>query len=330
MKEFAYQAYSRRFKEPLRTAKGKWVHREGILLRVIEGDRVGYGEVSPLVEFGTETFAEAEAYFANHLKSFDLDEGVPKNLPCCAFGLSTALRNLNEKTIGGDRDFEVAGLLPAGNGAEAELDKKLSLGYRVFKWKVGVASVSEEQAIFKKLAAQLPTGGRLRLDANAAWSMATFKQWLKFLKEASEVVEFIEQPLAVGLEAEMLAARAEFGIEIALDESFNGVDGDRCFDEWPGICVIKAPLLGEVGYVQSRLESLADRVVLSSVFETDIGFLNTLSLAKALPKLELALGFDTLCFSDALGNRQGGAVIHASELAKLDMERVWEANGHLI
>lgn len=330
MISFAYQSYTRRFKPPLRTANGVWGHREGVLLRVSEGDRVGYGEVLPLPEFGTETLLEAEAYLAERLGSFDTDTVVPDSLPCCAFGLSAALCDLRSERVGMDRDFEVAGLLPAGRAAEAVLAEKLALGYRVFKWKVGLASVNEEQAIFKKLAAQLPSGGCLRLDANAAWSLDSLNQWLEFLKEWAAVVEFIEQPLAVGMEAEMLVARAASGIEIALDESLNGAGAEGWLNEWPGVCVIKAPLMGELNGLQLRLEPLSERVVLSSVFETDIGFLNTMRLAAALPELKLAMGFDTLQFSDALGNRKGGAVIRASELKELDMKRVWKAKSHLV
>ena len=71
-------------------------------------------------------------------------------------------------------------------------------------------------------------------------------------------------------------------------------------------------------------------MVLSSVFETGIGFLNTMVLAGALPKVNLAMGFDTLQFSDALGGRKEGAVIAASDLVALNPEEIWNANRHLI
>ena len=155
-------------------------------------------------------------------------------------------------------------------------------------------------------------------------------EWLEFLKGWVDVVEFVEQPLAPGLEAAMLAARAESGIEIALDESLNGAGAARWLGEWPGVLVVKAPLMGDFARLQTQLEPLAERVVLSSVFETGIGFLNTMVLAGALPKLNLALGFDTLQFLDALGGRKDGAVIAASDCMELNPEEIWNANRHLI
>ena len=44
----------------------------------------------------------------------------------------------------GGAEYDVAGLLPASEAASALLEK-LSKGYRVFKWKVGVEAVSKER-----------------------------------------------------------------------------------------------------------------------------------------------------------------------------------------
>ena len=327
MREFRYESYSRRFDRPLRTARGEWAVREGYLLRIREGDRVGYGEVAPLPEFGTETLAEAEAYLVALPAGGEWE--LPEHLRCCAFGMSAALAGLKGAMALPDRNFEVAGLLPAGEGAESVLEEKRSGGYDVFKWKVGVEAAAREMAVFERLTDRLPKGGRLRLDANGAWSLELLGEWLEFLKGRVDVVEFVEQPLAPGLEAEMMAARAESGIEIALDESLNGAGAARWLGEWPGVLVVKAPLMGDMARLQAQLEPVAERVVLSSVFETGIGFLNTLVLAGALPKLNFALGFDTLQFSDALGGRKEGAVIAASDLVALNPEEIWNANRHL-
>ena len=148
-------------------------------------------------------------------------------------------------------------------------------------------------------------------------------------REAAPWAQVMVVPVAWVAEAEMMAARAESGIEIALDESLNGAGAARWLGEWPGVLVVKAPLMGDMARLQAQLEPVAERVVLSSVFETGIGFLNTLVLAGALPKLNFALGFDTLQFSDALGGRKEGAVIAASDLVALNPEEIWNANRHL-
>jgi O-succinylbenzoate synthase len=293
----------------------------------MDGASVGYGEVAPLPEFGSETLEEAR------LGLLDLaahpEAALRNGLPCCAFGLSAALENLKEQGWKAAQNYAVAGLLPAGEAAVAALNEKSKSGYGSFKWKVGVHDASFEQAIFDALVAQLPQRGRLRLDANGAWSPETLGSWLDFLKPRKEQVEFIEQPLAVGAEAAMLLARAESGIEIALDESLNGSDGARWLAEWPGVLVVKAALMGERGSLIELLGPRAGRVVLSSVFETGIGFLNTLSLADALPDLKLALGFDTLHFSDGLCGRNASAAISGATRATIDPDAIWRRNDHL-
>ena len=69
-------------------------------------------------------------------------------------------------------------------------------------------------------------------------------------------------------------------------------------------------------------------MVLSSVFETGVGLLNSLALGDALPEMNRALGFDTLHFSDGLEGRSEGAVIRASEIAQMNPESIWKRNSH--
>jgi o-succinylbenzoate synthase len=53
-----HRIYRRAFQAPVRTAHGSWTQREGILLRLRSQDgTVGFGEVAPIPDFGTETLA---------------------------------------------------------------------------------------------------------------------------------------------------------------------------------------------------------------------------------------------------------------------------------
>lgn len=321
-------AYGRTFVNPLETSRGVWSLREGLIVRIEAESGVGFGEVAPLPEFGTEDLKAAEM----GLKKF-ISEGKIlglEGLPCCNFGVSAALAqargmfSTNEK-----REYSVAGLLPAGTSALEVLKTKLEAGYETFKWKVGVAPIAEEQALFESLIDSLSLGQRLRLDANAGWTEAEFAEWLAFLKPRAKWVEFIEQPLAVGAEARMLKGRDVSGIEIALDESLNGESADTHLAEWPGALVVKAMLMGDCQVLRDRLDLLSDRVVLSSVFETGVGLVNVLSLADALPSLKYALGFDTLAFSDSLSGRCESSRIRMTDRAEINLEQLWTGIRHL-
>ncbi len=327
MLEIAYQPYLRRFDRPLLTSGGEWAERRGFLLRVCEGGRVGYGEVAPLPGFGTESCEAAEVFLRGLVKNPELEAGA--DLPCCAFALSAARAQLVAGVAESGRAYAVSGLLPAGEEAIRALHDKMGEGFRNFKWKVGVEAPVEEQAIFERLVDGLPSDVRFRLDANGGWSQEVMTDWLDFLKRWGDRIEYVEQPLAPGGEREMLSARADSGIEIALDESLNGGEGVRCMDAWPGVLVVKAPLMGDFGSLINRLRPLSERVVLSSVFETGVGLLNSLALADALPEMNRALGFDTLQFSDGLEGRRAGALIGASELAPMNAELIWKRNRQL-
>ena len=51
--ELAIRRYALPFRSPLRTARGAWTVREGILIRVTGADgRLGYGEIAPIQGFG--------------------------------------------------------------------------------------------------------------------------------------------------------------------------------------------------------------------------------------------------------------------------------------
>lgn len=123
------------FRTPLRTAHGQWREREGLLIRVEdEAGRIGYGEIAPLPEFGTETLAEAEAVcqgFGGRIGA-DVLAAVPERFGCVRFAVGCALegaaqwaereaqsarRNTGgaprEERSGGSRDAEVERDVPA-------------------------------------------------------------------------------------------------------------------------------------------------------------------------------------------------------------------------
>ncbi|HMD60847.1 MAG TPA: o-succinylbenzoate synthase, partial [Opitutaceae bacterium] len=269
---FAYRRYSIAFRAPVRTARGLWRTRDGLLLRVGRPDgSAGYGEAAPVPSSGTESLDDAEA-FCRALGD-RVDGGVLSRVP---LGLAT-LRNAVACAMSGGAErplhasLGVAALLPAGRAALSEAPTKAEAGFRVFKWKVGVGAADDEMALLDDLIAALPAASRIRLDANGAWNVRTAERWLS--RSAERPVEFVEQPVAPepkGADDQLAGLSADYPVPIALDESIRG-DGDvgRWLDAgWTGYFVVKPSLLGDVGGVLGRLAAAQSRVVFSSALET--------------------------------------------------------------
>jgi o-succinylbenzoate synthase len=334
VRRFSFQMYQRAFVRPLRTARGAWTVREGFIVRVEDDLGVGYGEVAPISEFGTETIEAAGDFLRRLEQSPELaaDAVALAALPCCAFAISSAIGALSPLPAV-RRDYRVAALLPAGPAAVATAPFKAQHGFEVFKWKIGVEVPEVEQALFSELDRLLPKGATFRLDANGGLSLAELEAWLDFLQRHRDRIEYIEQPLPVGQEVEMAGCAAASGIAIALDESVHGVDGLRWLTPgaWAGPLVIKPALMGDSQQLLERLRPVARQVVFSSVFETQIGVENTLHLADQIPKLNRIFGFDTNgAFADHLCSLRSSVSLDVAGRDVYTPDLIWKQLPHLI
>lgn len=321
----AYRRYCRKFRRPLRTAHGDWVEREGFIVRVESDTGVGYGEVAPISEFGTETLERA----GNFLEQWAADPIIhPSGLPCCHFAVTAALQQSQQSVATVPRDYVVAGLLPAGPDALSLAEVKLAAGYRTLKWKIGVLPFEAEKEVLEELLRLFPEGAVLRLDANGGLDRAIFDKWLEVLGPSAGQIDYLEQPLAPGEEGEMAELSKSSGIPIALDESLNLPGRERWLmpGAWAGPLVIKSLLMGNVSVLMEQLQPLARQLVVSSVFETGIGLEAALGLADALPESKHAIGFDTLdTFDDALTPLQSSAQIRAKDRNSYTGEQIWNS-----
>lgn len=324
----AYRPYRREFLKPLVTAHGEWTEREGFLVRLESESGVGYGEIAPIPEFGTETMARA----ANFLQQWADDPIImPSGLPCCHFALSSALQQLKQPIGPAVRDYTVAGLLPAGVEALARVREKVAAGYTVLKWKIGVAAFEEERELLLDLLKLMPERVSLRLDANGGLGPGSFRDWLALVSAHRERIEYLEQPMPPGDEGLMQELSEKFRIPVALDESLNMPDRERWLlpDAWRGPLVIKPLLMGNISVLCEQLKPLAGQLVFSSVFETGIGLSLALNLADALPSTKHAIGFDTLsAFGDDLCGLSASPQIATEDRTALDPEAIWNRLPH--
>ncbi len=243
-----------------------------------------------------------------------------------------------QNTVGAQRNsagagcmsLPVAALLPAGREALAAVAAKAELGFRVFKWKVGVGDNDEELGLLDDLLARLPGGARLRLDANSAWDRRRAERWLE--RCAERPIEFVEQPIAPtarGADDLLLGLAGDFPTPLALDESLvHDGDVERWLAAgWPGVFVVKPALLGDPAAVCAQLVQAKAKVVFSSALETAVGAQAALRLAFAWPGERRALGFGVYpLFADArFDGPPATPFVSVEDVAQLNPEAVWNA-----
>ena len=335
MIQLDYRRYALPFRTPLRTAHGQWGVREGFLLRMRNEVGVcGYGEVAPIPGFGRESLGLDEVALARlgtEPTEADL-AAVPESCACVRAALAVARAALDPSPVASTRRelIPVAALLPAGRAALAVIPQRLELGFRAFKWKVGAGDLADELVMLDDVLAALPSGAKLRLDANGAWDRRQSERWLE--RCAERPIEHLEQPVAPdgrGAVDVLMGLASDYPTPIALDESLVGrAEIDEWLQRgWPGVYVVKPTLIADPADALAKLAAAKSRVVFSSSLETAVGARSALSWAFAWPGDPLALGFGVWpLFQD---ERFDGPFLapfwRRSDVERIEPESLWSA-----
>jgi O-succinylbenzoate synthase len=288
---FEFRSYRRPFRQALQTHYGQWQYREGIILKLTdEQGRTGFGEVAPLPWFGTETQAQAVAFCAQMPEwlSADHEFAILSTLPACKFGFEVALSNLARDIHCAELESDqYSALLPAGEAALSAWTALWAVGHRTFKWKIGIAPVAVELAWLFQLMQQLPLGAKLRLDANGGLDELAAHHWLDQCDRLGHRIEFIEQPLPPDHFSDLMKLTYRYHTPIALDESITTLDQLKAhyFRGWRGVYVVKAAIMGSPSRLKQFCADHPIDIVISSVFETDIGRQALIDLAVELEQL---------------------------------------------
>lgn len=143
----------------------------------------------------------------------------------------------------------------------------------------------------------LGPAGRIRIDANAAWTPAQAVALIPRFAVAATGLEYVEQPCASI--QELAAVRAVVDVPIAADESIR-LSTDPLAVARAGaadIGVIKVAPLGGVAAALRIAEQVhaesGMRIVVSSAVDTAVGLAAGLAAAGALPGLPYACGLGT-------------------------------------
>lgn len=168
-------------------------------------------------------------------------------------------------------------------------------GCRTAKVKVAEPRQSRAEDIERVAAVRdaLGPNGRIRVDANGAWTVDEAVAALRELDRAAGGLEYAEQPCS---SVESLAAvRRRVDVPIAADESIrHATDPLRVVAmDAADVAVLKVQPLGGVEACLRIAEQIKIPVVVSSALETSVGLAAGVALAAALPELPYACGLAT-------------------------------------
>lgn len=282
--------YTLRFRRAWPTPGGDLPERQGWLLHQLDDDGLsGWGDCAPLPEFGIDQ-ARALAY-AEECAGLDLaaqHAGLPLNAflsgmtAVGSLAVNAAMGRLNAV----DRD---------------QLAETAAAGFTVIKLKVGTLAVPREIALLHALAADLPAGMSLRLDANRAWRMPEAQEFIAACRGLP--IDGLEEALAEPTRANLAQLQSTAGFPLAIDESTHLLDAQ--FFHHPAVdrIVLKPARHGLLASIElaRRARAAGVEVIVTSALESACGLLAAAHVAAVVAPAAvhgLATGD---CFSNDTG-----------------------------
>jgi len=169
-------------------------------------------------------------------------------------------------------------------------------GCRTAKVKVAEPgqALADDEARLEAVRDALGPDGRIRIDANGAWSVDAAVAAIGVLDRAAGGLEYVEQPSA-SVE-DLAAVRRRVEVPIAADESIRRAEDPYRVRDLAAadIAVLKVQPLGGVRACVRIAEEIGLPVVVSSALETSVGIASGVALAAALPELPYACGLATV------------------------------------
>lgn len=192
--------------------------------------------------------------------------------------------------------IEVNAIIPDVDSSRAGLLARETIGEcgcSTIKVKVGRSLADDEARVVAVRDALDSAGvdGKIRLDANALWSLDQAITSLRRLR--SYGIEYVEQPCA-DLN-DMVRLRSEIDIPVAADEVIR-LSGDPESVNLTGLvdyAILKPMTLGGAHATLRVAQSVGVPVVVSGSLDTGVGLSTSLAAAAALADLPLASGLGT-------------------------------------
>ncbi|HED6262634.1 o-succinylbenzoate synthase [Enterobacter bugandensis] len=267
--------------------------RDGFFVHLQQGEREGWGEISPLLGFSLESLDEAQSALLTWVKAWR--EGANPALPdtrSAAFGISCALAEL-DGSLQEEANYRAA---PLCTGDPDELFALLAAmpGEKVAKIKVGLYEAVRDGMVANLLLEAIPDL-HLRLDANRAWTPLKAQQFARYVNPAYRSrIAFLEEPCKTRDDSRAFAR--ETGIAIAWDESLREDDFEFVAEPGVSAVVIKPTLTGSLAKVREQVSAahaLGLTAVISSSIESSLGLTQLARIAAWLTP-DTVPGLDTL------------------------------------
>ncbi|GAB7017559.1 mandelate racemase/muconate lactonizing enzyme family protein [Halostagnicola bangensis] len=299
----SFRRFSLPLESPLETAHGRIEQREGFLVKLTDGDAVGYGEATPLpgwtesLEACERGLEQARAVLSTEGTSRAID--TVDDHVAARHGVTLAvadLRSARDATplyqyLGGDA---LVGRVPVnatisdgtpGETAEA-VETAVSRGFDCCKLKVGVRPVETDIERVRQARAAAGPEVELRADANGAWTIEEAESAIEGFADYG--VSILEQPLPAGALEGHVALRGR-GVGIGLDEGLleHGVDA-ICEAGAADAIVLKPMALGGLDIAQqisAWLRELEVTPIVTTTIDAVVARTGAVHLAAAIPDL---------------------------------------------
>ena len=264
-------------------------HRNGLLVCLKGVDVEGWGEIAPLPGFSQESLVKAkEEAVALGKRLQDIPACTPDfgdASPSVRFGFELAQYNLDAKGHGqlSDKIAPVAccGLIDSPNiERDALTDFQNIFSYGAVKIKVGRQSLAQDIEFVHRICQENPEL-EVRIDANRAWTLKMSRDFLSNIRSLK--LGYIEEPLKNKAELPEFARISH--VPLALDETLRE-PGTEKYREITDVYVLKPALSGGITTTRKeicRAKTEGKRCIISSSYESGVGMLGLIELARGIP-----------------------------------------------
>lgn len=291
-----------------------FVHSDEVIVKIIgEDGTYGIGEAAARLQIYGETIKSIVAIVEDVIKprligedSLDIQKltdkcaGIKCNY-CAKAAVDIALHDLNGKQLGlpvyrmlgGPVRTEVAlswtmsGTRGKWDDQMEEFSRKVSEGYRSFKFKIG-AGCEQDIRFLKTIKGMAPDDCHIYADANTIYSR---REAYSVMKELEGVIDAVEEPLPINDDQGRVDLAKSVNVDILIDES--ALTPEDVYRQIKlgavgrvGIKVTRTGFTGS-GRIAHMAEAAALPVQICTQIETDIGSAAALQVAAAFGNISL-------------------------------------------
>jgi o-succinylbenzoate synthase len=295
-------SFSLPLKKPFITASGSFNHRKGLLIHVRNDALSCWAEASPLPGLSQESLSDVITAAPQIVQCISENRNIIKGLPSLKFAADCILWKLYAGYLS-NVFLPVSRKIPINmaygiygstvSEVLRDVIRDYRLGYRTFKFKVGVDPDSDESLI--SAVRQTFPDVNIRIDANCSWTFETAKmilnQWKKYH------IEYCEEPVQRSDPEQLKELRISTGIPVAADESVRNTGDAGKLIRYRSVdyLILKPALIGAIENFINICELAASnniKTVVTTSLESGVGRLWTCAMASVL-KSRTAMGLAT-------------------------------------